>query len=73
MALGSVPLDRINAEAREVRFTRVLLTLLAGMLFGFGWVAARTCTTVWAAAAWSVTAVRVGWREGMAGRGREGS
>lgn len=69
---GSVPLERISAEAREVRFTRTVLTLLAGLLFGLGWVVARACRVVWAALAWAVTAVRVGWREGLADRSREG-
>ena len=68
---GSVPLERISAEARELRFARTVLTLLGGLLFGLGWIVARACRAAWATLAWSAAAVRVGWREGLAGRPRE--
>lgn len=69
---GSVPLERISAEARELKFARTMLTLLGGLLFGLGWIVARACRAVWSALAWSVAAVRVGWREGLAAPPREG-
>jgi len=58
--------EKVTAEAREIHFGRVLATVLAGVFYLIGWVAARTCRVVWFGLAWSVTAVRVGWREGYA-------
>lgn len=61
--LDRVPLDKITAEARAISFVRTVLTLLAGILFGVGWVAAKTCQVLWFIGAWVFAAVRVGWRE----------
>lgn len=62
-----VPLDRITQEARQVRFWRTVLTALAGLLFGLGWLAAKACGVVWLAVVWSVTAARLGWQEARRG------
>lgn len=61
-----VPVARISAEAREVRFGPAVLTLVASLLFGLGWLAAKVCTVVWTALTWSFAAVRIGWQEGVA-------
>lgn len=61
--LDRVPLDRITAEARAISFARTMLTVIAGILFGLGWVVAKTVKGVWFVAAWTFAAVRVGWRE----------
>ena len=52
--LGRVPTDRITREARDIRFWRTVLALVAAVLFGVGWLAV----------AWTATAVKVGWQEG---------
>lgn len=70
--LERVPVGRISAEARETRFGPAVLTLLAGVLFGVGWLAAKVCTVGWAACAWTFAAVRIGWQEGMAQRSSPG-
>lgn len=57
-----VPVDRINEQAKEVRFWRTVLLAIAGLLFGLGWVVAKAFAVAWLAVAWSVVAVRVGWR-----------
>lgn len=64
--LERVPVERITAEAREIRLGRTLLTLLAGLFYVLGWLAAKIVNVVWFAAAWSFTAVKVGWVEGRA-------
>jgi hypothetical protein len=61
--LERVPVDRISSQAREVRFGRTVLTLIAAVLYGIGWVAAMAFTVLWLALSWSATAVRVGWQE----------
>jgi hypothetical protein len=63
IALDRVPLERISAEAREVRFGRTLLLLLAGLLYGVGWVAAKAFILLWRAVAWMGVAIKVGWTE----------
>ena len=55
---------RISTEARDVHFGRTVLTILATLLFGLGWIAAKAVTLTWLALAWSATAIKVGWQEG---------
>lgn len=70
--LDRVPVDRITTEAREVDFVRTLLAVLGGLLYGLGWIAAKTCllavrvfgrvfAALWVAAAWAAVAVKIGW------------
>jgi hypothetical protein len=63
-----VDLDAISAQAREVRFGRSVLTLVAAVLFGLGWVTAKAFGLAWLALAWCAVAVKVGWQEGRAKR-----
>lgn len=62
-----VPLERITREARDVHFGRAVLTVVAAVLFGLGWVVARAFGVAWLVVAWCAVAVRVGWQEGRAG------
>ena len=62
--LDRVPLESITEQARQVRFRRTVLTVIAGVLFGAGWLVAKAFGVLWLAAAWSAVAVREGWREG---------
>lgn len=55
--------ERITVEARDVQFGRAVLTAIAAVLFGLGWLAAKAVGVVWLAVAWSWTAVRLGWTE----------
>lgn len=68
--LDRVPLDRISADAREVQFGRTLLTILAGIFYGIGWLAAKAVGLLWRAMAWVGVAVKVGWMEARATGGR---
>jgi len=61
-----VPVDEISERARKVSFARTALTVLAGLLFGLGWVVARAFRVAWTAVVWCAVAVQVGWREGIA-------
>lgn len=56
--------DRITAEARDVHFGRTVLTVVAALLFGAGWLTAKAFGVVWLALAWTFTAVKMGWQEG---------
>ena len=60
-ALDRVPVDAITAQAREVHPGRAVLTVIAGVLFGVGWVTARVFSALWLAFTWSWVAVREGW------------
>ena len=62
--LDRVDLDAITEQARQVRFWRTVLTLVAGVLFGAGWLVAKCFTVSWLAVSWCAVAVREGWREG---------
>jgi hypothetical protein len=61
--LDRIPVDEISERAREAKPGRTALTVIAGVLFGLGWVTAKTLGTLWLAVAWCVTAARLGWRE----------
>ena len=61
--LQRVPVDRITVEARDVHPVRFLLTLIAGVLYGVGWLAGKVLGAVFLAVVWSATAVKVGWQE----------
>lgn len=56
--------DRITREAREVQFGRTLLTIIAAVLFGLGWIVAKTFTVLWLVVTWSAVAVKLGWQAG---------
>lgn len=62
--LDRIPVDDITSQAREVHFWRTVLTVVAAVLFGAGWVAAKVLTGLWLGVAWAAVAVREGWREG---------
>lgn len=61
--LERVPLDRITTEAKQVRPGRTFLLAVAGLLYAVGWVTAKAFGLMWLAAAWTGTAVKVGWSD----------
>lgn len=61
--IGRVTVDRINKQARDLRFWRTVATLLASLLWGLGWLTAHAFAVTWRAAAWTATAVYVGWTD----------
>lgn len=68
--LDRVPLDRITTEAKKLHFWRTVLTLIAGLFFLLGWIVAKTVMLIWAAIAWCVAAVKIGWQDARRPRGR---
>lgn len=64
MAMHAALADRVSVEARQVDVGRLLVTVVAAVLWAVGWTAAKVVTTFVRALGWSVAAVRVGWREG---------
>jgi hypothetical protein len=56
-------IDRITAEAVNVRVGRSLLTLIAALLYLVGWTAAKVSYGLWIALVWSFTAIRIGWQD----------
>jgi len=63
-----VPLDRIERRARQAHPGRVLLTVIAAILFAAGWVTYKACAVAWLAAAWCGSAVIEGWQSAKAGQ-----
>lgn len=66
--LERVPVDRIQAEAREIQFARTVLTVFAAVLYAVGWIAGKA----WGTVAWSIAAVKVGWQEARVARPPDG-
>jgi uncharacterized membrane protein YedE/YeeE len=66
--LERVPLDRIDARARQARPGRAVLTVIAAVLFGLGWLAYKACALSWLAVAWCGAAVAEGWQSARAGQ-----
>jgi len=65
-----VPLDRIEQRARQAHPGRVLLTVIAAILYAVGWVAFKACAVTWLAGAWCASAVIEGWMSAKAGQRR---
>lgn len=63
-----VPLERIEDRARRARPGRAALVVIAGVLFGLGWLACRSCSLAWLSAAWCGAAVTEGWLAARAGQ-----
>jgi hypothetical protein len=59
--LDRIPVEQINARARQARPGRAVLTVIAAVLFGLGWVTFKTFTVTWFAVAWCGSAVAEGW------------
>ncbi len=55
-----VTTEQVLIEARQVRFSHVLLVLFLGFFWGIGWVAGR----LWLGSVFCAIAVRRGWRDG---------
>ena len=60
-----LPIEQLTAEARQVRVSRVLLTLFLGVFWGIGWLIGRVCLGL--VMAW--VSARRGWRDGYHGYG----
>jgi uncharacterized membrane protein YedE/YeeE len=65
-----VPLDRIERRARQARPGRAVLAVIAGLLFGLGWVAYKACAAAWLGVAWCGSAVIEGWQSAKAQQAR---
>lgn len=74
MLLDRSDLDEITRQAREVHPARTILTWIASILFGIGWLAYKTVAALWLAGAWMFVATRAGWRKAKTdhGAGRSG-
>jgi hypothetical protein len=57
-----VPIDAITADARQARPGRAMLGLIGYLLFGVGWVVAKTFAVAFLSSAWCFSAVKMGWR-----------
>lgn len=68
--LERVPVDRINSRAVEIRPGLVLLSVVGGLLYALGWLAAKTFTLLLTAAVWSAAAVEVGWQDARRSSGK---
>lgn len=67
MAL-TIPVERIDTEARKLDPVKVLLTVIATIPFVLGWLVGKA----WLVLAWLLTAARVGWQEARTPRAAEG-
>lgn len=60
----AIPLDRISAEARQVDWIKVLLTVVAAPLYVVGWMAGKG----FLALAWVGLCVKAGWQDARRSR-----
>lgn len=64
MLLDQATLERVRTEAREIHPVRLVLLVLASLLFLVGWLAAKILGVLWVVVSWSLAAVKVGWQSG---------
>lgn len=58
--MDNMTADQVLAQARQVRFSRVLLVLMLGFFWGIGWAAGH----LWLGFVVAAVSVRRGWRDG---------
>lgn len=58
---AQIPVEEITARAREVKFSRVVLTLIMGFFYVIGWTAGHA----WVGVVICALSVRRGWLEGQ--------
>ncbi len=68
--IDDVMVKQIGDEARRIepaavagKAGRLLLTVLAAILYSAGWTVRKAFVVTWLAITWSWAAVRFGWRE----------
>ena len=59
--LDAVPVGRITERARAANPLAVVVALIAGLLFGLGWLAFKVVRVLWFAVAWCAFALAEGW------------
>jgi len=59
LSLSRVPVDRVVAGAKAVRWGRLLLSLILGLFYALGWLAGRVLLGI--AVLW--VAVKLGWSD----------
>jgi hypothetical protein len=66
--------EEITRQAREIHPGRTMLSWIAALLFGLGWLTGKTFMVLWLIGAWTYVAAREGWRTAKASRepGRPG-
>lgn len=58
--LDRIPVDEISAQAQRARPGRAVLTVIAAVFFGLGWLMGSSVLAL----SWAAVAVRAGWQEG---------
>lgn len=63
-------LEQVSERAKDVHFGRSVLSLIAAVLFGLGWLAAKafallrlTLSLLWLALAWCAVLIKLGWQD----------
>jgi hypothetical protein len=55
--------ERVESEARQVKPGRLVLTLIAAVLYVVGWLIGWVFRGVWLVVSWSIAACKVGFSE----------
>jgi hypothetical protein len=67
--LDQIPVERISERAAQARPHVVVLTVIAAVLFGLGWVSFKAFAGAWFVLAWCGSAVIEGWQSARADAG----
>lgn len=62
--LDEAAVERVSQRAREVKFSRVMASLLGSVFFFLGWLAAKVFTVSWFVIVWCALATADGWQQG---------
>lgn len=57
-----VPVEQITADARQADPGRAFLALFGAIFIAIGWTVGKICTVIFASVAWSMSAMKYGWR-----------
>ena len=63
-AFPDIDVERITTRAKRVGFAKTVLRLIAFVLIGLGWIAAKAFSYTWFAMVWVALAFAEGWQAG---------
>jgi uncharacterized membrane protein len=65
VVLSARTVERIDTSARAMHPGRMVLTMLASVLYALAWLVAKVFAVIWLIITWCVAALKVGFTDGL--------
>lgn len=60
------PVQRFATREFLQSIANLIITVVGAIMWGIGWVPAKAFRTLWIAGLWSIAAIKLGWKDGLA-------